>query len=137
MQSVRAYIGKDHYKTVMKSENNLMIADEPKEYGGMDLGFSPDELMAASLAACTVITMRMYADRKKWTLESIELTVSIEWDKLAQRTIMKKKLKLNGNLTPAERKRLREIGDKCPTHKMLQHPILISTEIENGYQAAV
>ena len=131
MQSVRAYIGKDHYKTIMKSENNLMMADEPKETGGSDLGFSSDELMAASLAACTVITLRMYADKKKWNLDSVELTVSVEWDKVAMRTLMKKKMKLNGNLSGEERKRLREIADKCPTQKMLQHPIVISTELEN------
>ena len=113
-----------------------MMADEPKDEGGLDLGFSPNELMAASLAACTVITLRMYADRKKWNLDSVELTVSIEWDKLTLRTLMKKKMRLNGNLSPAERKRLREIGDKCPTHKMLQHPIMISTEIENESQPA-
>ena len=136
MQSVRAYIGRDHYKTIVKTENNLMMADEPKDEGGLDLGFSPNELMAASLAACTVITLRMYADRKKWNLDSVELTVSIEWDKLTLRTLMKKKMRLNGNLSPAERKRLREIGDKCPTHKMLQHPIMISTEVENESQPA-
>jgi uncharacterized OsmC-like protein len=47
------------------------------------------------------------------------------------RTLMKKKMKLNGNLSGEERKRLREIADKCPTQKMLQHPIVISTELEN------
>ena len=121
----------------MKTENNLMIADEPKDMGGTDLGFSPDELMAASLAACTVITMRMYADRKKYNLDSIELKVSVEWDKVAMRTIMTKKLKFNGTLSSWEIKRLRDIGDKCPIHKMLQHPIIISTEFEESVQASL
>lgn len=129
MQDVKAMIGKDRYKTIIRSDSNMIMADEPKEAGGTDLGFSPDELMAASLAACTVITLRMYADRKKWSLDSVDLTVSIEWDKVNSRTVMRKSLRLNGNLGTEERRRLREIADKCPTHKMLQHPIIIDTEV--------
>lgn len=127
MQWVKASIGKDKYKTLVKSDTNMLIADEPKSVGGSDLGFSPDELLAASLAVCTVVTVRMYADRKHWKLDAIELTVTIQWDKERALTHMRKEILLKGDLLPEERQRLLEISERCPTHKMLQNPIHIST----------
>lgn len=129
MQTVRAIIGKDHYKTIVKSDTNMLIADEPKDLGGSDLGFSPDELLASSLAVCTVITVRMYADRKHWNLDSVEVTVSVDWNKEKARTMMTKEILLKGNLTAEERQRLLDISAKCPTHKALLNPIDIETKL--------
>jgi putative redox protein len=127
MQWVKATIGKDKYKTLVKSDTNMLIADEPKEVGGSDLGFSPDELLASSLAVCTVVTVRMYADRKHWKLDGVEVTVTIQWDKEHAQTQMRKEILLKGDLLPEERQRLLEISERCPTHKMLQNPINIKT----------
>ena len=127
MQWVKATIGKDKYKTLVKSDTNMLIADEPKEVGGSDLGFSPDELLASSLAVCTVVTVRMYADRKRWNLDGVEVTVTIQWDKEHVQTHMRKEILLKGDLLPEERQRLLEISERCPTHKMLQNPINIKT----------
>ena len=80
MQKITATLQKDHYKTVLQSETNTILADEPQSAWGTDQGFSPDELLASALAACTAITLRMYADRKKYPLEQIEVTVSVDWD---------------------------------------------------------
>ena len=129
MQKVTATIRQDHYKTVLQSDTNTFFADEPVSVGGTDQGFSPDELLASSLAACTAITLRMYADRKKYPLEQIEVTVSVEWDKVNNKTVMYKTLQFTGNLQPEEIQRLRDIADKCPTHKSLLNPIEIKTEI--------
>ncbi len=129
MQKVTASILQDHYKTLLQSDTNSILADEPVSVGGTDLGFSPDELLASALAACTAITLRMYADRKKYPLEKIDVTVSVEWDKVSNKTIMQKTLHFTGNLQPEELKRLRDIADKCPTHKVLLNPIEIVTEI--------
>lgn len=129
MQSVTATILQDHYKTVIKSDTNTLLADEPPSMGGTDQGFSPDELLASSLAACTAITLRMYADRKKYSLEKIEVKVSVEWDKAGNKTVMQKTLQFTGNLQPEEIQRLRDIADKCPTHKALLNPIEINTFI--------
>lgn len=129
MQSVTATILQDHYKTVIKSDTNTQLADEPPSMGGTDQGFSPDELLASSLAACTAITLRMYADRKKYSLEKIEVKVSVEWDKAGNKTVMQKTLQFTGNLQPEEIQRLRDIADKCPTHKALLNPIEINTFI--------
>jgi putative redox protein len=129
MQKVTAIIQKDHYKTVLQSDTNTILADEPASVGGTDLGFSPDELLASALAACTAITLRMYADRKNYSLEQIEVTVSVHWDKEKNITVMHKTLHFTGNLKPEEIKRLKDIADKCPTHKVLLNPVEIVTQI--------
>jgi putative redox protein len=133
MQKVYAMIGKDKYRTIIKSETNHIIADEPAGVGGKDLGFSPDELLASSLAACTAITLRMYADRKQYQLDSVEVTVSVEWNKTTSTTNFRKVLKFNGNLNEEELGRLKDISDKCPTHRAMQNPMTITTELANSY----
>jgi putative redox protein len=129
MQTVKASIGREHYKTILQSDTNQIMADEPKELGGTDLGFSPDELMAASLAACTAITLRMYADRKQFPLDHAEVEVTVHWDKQERKTLLRKTLRFTGDLTAEQRQRLREIADKCPTHVAMLSPISIQTEL--------
>lgn len=127
MQEVRAVIGKDHYKTTVYSDTNRIVADEPLTTGGEDLGFSPDELLASSLATCTAITLRMYADRKNILLEEIEVSVSISWDNNIRETLMLKTVHFKGEISPEDRESLFRIASKCPTHKMLENPIQIIT----------
>lgn len=129
MQKVTATIYKDHYRTVLTSDTNQIIADEPLSVGGKDQGFSPDELLASSLAACTAITLRMYADRKQYQLDQVDVQVTVDWDKLERKTLLKKSLRFSGNLTADEIERLRAIADKCPTHVLLSNPISLVTEI--------
>ncbi len=127
MQQVKAVIGRDHYKTFLYSDTNTQVADEPLSVGGTDLGFSPDELLASSLASCTAITIRMYADRKKMDLEKIEVNVSVEWNKEIGQTNFIKTIQFEGNISDEEKERLIVIAGKCPTHKMLSNPITITT----------
>jgi putative redox protein len=129
MPHVKATIGKDHYATVIQAGSNQILADEPVSLGGTDQGFSPDELLASALAACTLITLRMYADRKQYDLERINLTVSVEWNKAERRSVFRKHLSFEGNLRPEEVVRLREIADKCPTHVLLSNPIDIVSDL--------
>jgi putative redox protein len=127
MQQVKAVIGRDHYKTILYSDTNSQVADEPLSVGGSDLGFSPDELLASSLAACTAITVRMYADRKNMDLDQIEVNVSVEWNKETAGTSLVKTIRFVGNISDEEKERLIVIAGKCPTHKMLSNPITITT----------
>jgi len=129
MHKIKATIGRDHYMTVLEAGAKRILADEPENVGGTDQGFSPDELLGSALAACTVITLRMYADRKQLRLDQIEVEVSVEWDKQARRTSLKKSIRFTGDLQPAEVQRLREIADKCPTHVSRTNPIDIETTI--------
>jgi putative redox protein len=129
MSTVKAAIGKEHYATSIRSATNQLTADEPADFGGGDVGFSPSELLAASLAACTSITLRMYADRKAWPLESVEVEVDFERDAEAKASTFSRKIKLLGNLDEEQKTRLLQIANKCPIHQTLTHPITINTHL--------
>lgn len=135
MTQVRATIGKEHYKVNIKTlSGNELIADEPVDNGGQNLGFSPHELLAASLAACTSATLRMYADRKGWGLESLDVKIDIEEPNEEGKTVIRRQLIMTGDLDEAQKQRLVAIANKCPVHKILTNPIEIMTgdsEVEN------
>lgn len=128
MVSVQAQIGLDHYQTVLANgRQHQALADEPAVLGGTDTAFAPDEWLAGALASCAIITMRMYADRKQWPVDRIDLTVTLE--RHEQGTRFEKKVHFTGPLTAEQAQRLLAIGDKCPVHKTLSNPIEISSVI--------
>lgn len=130
MKTIHAQIGKDHYSTQLKSESgNSLIADEPATSGGTDAGFSPEELLASSLGACTCITVRMYADRKGWPLEKIEVKVTFDRKNDINVTDLHRDITFHGELTEEQTNRLLIIANKCPIHEVLTHPIHIHTKL--------
>src|SRR3954471_10649312 len=99
MATVSAHIGKEHYRTdITSGEGNKIIADEPLAHGGGNAGFTPSELMSASLAACTSITLRMYADRKHWPLETVDVHITFERNTGENATAIQRKITLTGAL---------------------------------------
>jgi len=120
-----ATIGKDHFRTEIMTGGKVVVADEPEELGGTNVGPAPGEFLLVSLASCTAITIRMYADRKKWPVEKI--TVEVDFEKIDNKTIFKRELKLEGELTEDQRTRLLQIANACPVHKTLTSPIEIQT----------
>lgn len=128
MAKVLASIGSALYKTEIKTATNSLIADEPISAGGMDLGFSPEELLASALAACTCGTLRMYANRKGW-VELTEVNVHVEFTRDVQANVsqMNRKIELVGELSEEQRIRLLAIANKCPIHNTLTHTITIDT----------
>lgn len=78
-----------------------------------------------SLASCTAITLRMYADRKQWTVSEIVVTVNME--KQENKTVFTKSITLSGNLDETQRNRMITIAKACPVHQTLTHPIEINT----------
>lgn len=129
MNPVTAIIKKDHYKTQLAAGQNNLTSDEPEEHGGNSLGFSPGELLMASLGSCTAITLRMYADRKGWPLDEVHCKLTYEYDQEKNHTYIMKHIELLGPLSEDEKKRLLIIADRCPTHKILSNPISIETRI--------
>lgn len=128
MTQVRANIAKEHYKVNIKTlSGNELIADEPAENGGQNLGFSPHELLAAALSACTSATLRMYADRKGWDLASLDVKIDMEEPDAEGKTLIRRQLSMTGNLDEAQKQRLMAIANKCPVHKILTNPIEIIT----------
>ncbi|MEI6091112.1 MAG: OsmC family protein [bacterium] len=125
MAHIKAKIGKEHYITEIVAGNNMIISDEPVSEGGNGEGFSPFYLLAASLGSCTAITLRMYADKKGWDLESCE--VNIAFDQENGTSVFKKDILLIGDLNDEQKQRLLMIADKCFIHKILTNSIEINT----------
>ena len=96
-----------------------LVVDEPVEQGGEDKGPTPQELLAASLAACTAITLEMYARRKDWDLGDVEVQCDYEQSDKGKPTLFKLALRLPSGLTPEQVERLESIAIKCPVHRTL------------------
>jgi putative redox protein len=125
MHNITATIGKQPYQTTLTNSRHTLIADENAEHNGKDLGPNPGELMAMSLASCTAITLRMYADRKQWTVDEIEVIVEMRQE--VEKTFFSCGLKIKGAIGEEEKNRLLAIAKACPIHKSLSHPIEINT----------
>ncbi|WP_170468608.1 bifunctional alpha/beta hydrolase/OsmC family protein [Ruegeria arenilitoris] len=113
------------------------VADEPASYGGTDRGMSPYGFVSSGLGACTSMTIRMYARRKRWPLKGI--TVDVCHNKVHAQDAglagegkvdqFRRKIRLEGALTSDQRARLLEIADKCPVHRTLEGSAQITTEL--------
>ncbi|MBI3519463.1 MAG: OsmC family protein [Bacteroidetes bacterium] len=123
----KAIIHKDHYVTTVTAGSNSVTADEPISNGGKEKGMAPMELLASSLASCTCITLRMYADRKQWPLDSVETDISIDADTAA----ISRVITFKGTLNAEQIHRLTDIADHCPVHKLLTKTITIKTTIHD------
>ena len=130
MATVKASIQKDHYTTSIVTQTHEFSADEPMSNGGHDKGLAPTELLAASLAACTCITLRMYADKKGLPMDKVEVTVDVEKDPAGNGTNIGRYLHFTGDLTDEQKARLMEIANKCPVHNILSNPVTINTELQ-------
>jgi putative redox protein len=122
-----AIIGLDKYKTNLLLDNHSLIADEPIDAGGQDAGPTPGDFLRISLASCTAITLRMYADRKGFDVAQIEVKVHTE--RTETKTTFHRQVLLTGNLDEAQRARMLQIANACPIHKVFMHPIEVVTKL--------
>ena len=121
---VTAIIGQDHFRTELITSGKTVIADEPEELGGTNAGPAPGEFLMISLASCTAITLRMYADRKQWNVSKIKVEVASE--KMDNKTFFKREILIEGDIKEDQRQRLLQIANSCPVHRVLTNPIEIS-----------
>jgi putative redox protein len=134
-----------YHETIVPYTNHIytashhIIGDEPIDFGGNGLGLSPYELLVASIGSCTVLTLKLYAQRSKWDLKEVyvyltyakkhadELMLDIE--DMGKLDHITKKIKLVGNLTEEQRLKLKEIASKCPVHKTVSGPVYFTTHL--------
>ncbi len=130
MAKIYSRIQKETYKVEIKSPSgNVVISDEPEDKGGKDLGFSPYELLASSLASCTSATIKMYADHKGWDLAEVKIEIELGWNNELNKTFMNRTIELTGALDEKQRARILQVANSCPVHKMLNNPIDISSQL--------
>ncbi|MFD2726990.1 bifunctional alpha/beta hydrolase/OsmC family protein [Hyunsoonleella rubra] len=131
----------DNFTTSIQTKKHSFIADEPESIGGDDFGPSPYDFLSAGLAACTVMTLKMYAQRKQWDLKEVYAYITyskkhsedlmLDLDEPKRMDHLQKRLKFIGNLDDAQKMKLQEIASKCPVHRTLLSEIIIETEIIN------
>jgi putative redox protein len=107
-----------------------LTADEPAEHGGEDSGPSPQELLAASLASCTAITMEMYAERKGWDMGDVVVDVDYEPAQRGSPTRFVMRVELPKELSEDQRDRLMQIAAKCPVHRALEGEVMFEETVE-------
>lgn len=140
---------KDNKVVVQTANNNLktdifvgqhhIIADEPKSVGGTDLGPNPYDYLLASLGSCTTMTLKMYANRKGWNLDSAKVILNHQKiyakdceeceTKIGKIDYIEREIELLGDLDKDQRNRLLEIADRCPVHRTLHSEIVVKTKL--------
>ena len=106
-----------------------LTADEPKEHGGDDSGPSPQELLAASLASCTAITIEMYAKRKVGEIGELQVDVNYEPAQRGSPTRFVMEFQLPKELPEDQRERLMQIAAKCPVHRALEGEVMFEETV--------
>lgn len=123
---------KSNFKTEIDARGHKIIADEPIENGGQNLGPSPGDFLRSSLASCTAITLKMYADRKEWNVG--EIIVDVEYRKNLDDFEPNFHVAVsfeNQDLSEDQLKRLDTIAKKCPVHKILSKSHDIDVKLYN------
>ena len=112
---------------------HTLVIDEPVESGGANQGPSPTRALAASLAACTAITVEMYAARKGWELGQVEVEVEMTYDEKGTPSSFDVLLQVPEVLEPEQRDRLLVIAGKCPVHRTLasETEVTVADRIES------
>jgi putative redox protein len=116
-------------QTIKIREHNLTV-DEPADQGGEDSGPSPQELLAASLASCTAITMEMYAQRKGWDVGDVEVACDYTPAERGCPTRFNLVMRFPDTLSDEQVERLRVIAAKCPVHRTLDGEVMFDERVE-------
>jgi putative redox protein len=114
----------------VKIGSHTVTADEPKDRGGADEGPSPQELLAASLASCTAITMEMYAKRKGWNVDGLAVDVDYTPAERGAVTRFELVMKMPAHLSDEQVRKLQVIAAKCPVHRTLEGEVAFDERIE-------
>jgi putative redox protein len=134
-QWVSSRIDRNRFRTVVQAREHIRTVDEPATVGGTDMGPTPYEVLLGALGSCTAITLRMYADRKGWPLEGVQVHLrsanAHQPDSVASGHAevgphrIARRIDLVGPLTPEQHHRLLQIADHCPVKQVLQRGVQV------------
>jgi len=125
LQTLHAVLG-ERFETSMTARTHAFTADEPVDLGGADSAPTPVELLMGSLASCTAITLRMYAERKGWPLDGVE--VQVHYTARPTPTMLKH-ITLRGEFDDAQKARMLEIAELCPVAKLLRSGVAMESRL--------
>lgn len=138
-EDVLALLGEGPFLTEILAGRHHLLSDEPEDVGGSDFGPTPYELLASGLGACTTMTIKMYADRKKWPLD--EVRVYLRYDGKYNEDCLnceenesrigqfERIIELEGDLDEKQRERILQIANKCPVHRTMERGVNIETRL--------
>lgn len=114
---VQSKIGAENYRVTHSNGRHSFFADEPEALGGKDTAPTPDELLEASLASCTLVTLRMYTNHKQWNVGEIKVDVSLVREK--EKCIITRTLHFENQLSDEQKQRTVQVAKACPVSKIL------------------
>lgn len=123
-------IGTQKYLCTLTWRNGTLLMDEPQSVGGNDLGPDPYTALLASLAACTLSTLRMYIDRKGWEIPEIYIAVNLSQQRNESiETTFTRNISFNSEVSAEQKEHLLRIAEKCPVSLILKNKIFINTQL--------
>jgi putative redox protein len=127
--AIVAETGLGRFQVEARVGSSAFLLDEPVAAGGLGAGPTPYDLLSSALGACTVMTIRLYANRKGWPLSQVRARVAHHRDSLQARDIFTREVSLEGPLDGEQRARLMQIADRCPVHLTLHRGSDVSTTL--------
>jgi putative redox protein len=136
---VSTKVGSPGYRADVTARAHNFVIDEPTALGGTDAGPTPYEYLLGALSGCTAMTLRLYANRKGWPLESVEVKMrtsrshEIDCENCEKTAVgitrIERKVEMLGSLTDEQKQRLLEIADRCPVKQTLERGIKVETAV--------
>lgn len=129
-KDITGRIGTQKYLCKISWRNGEFLMDEPENIDGKDLGPDPYTTLLASLAGCTLSTLRMYIDRKGWNIPEINITLNMSQENSPElETIISRTISFSTEITNEQKERLLLIAEKCPVSKILKNKVTINTKL--------
>jgi len=128
--NIEGSIGTQKYLCTISWRNGTLLMDEPENVGGQNIGPDPFSTFLASLAGCTLSTLRMYIDRKGWDIPEIHISLNLTQENNGElETTISREISFSNEVDEEIKNRLLLIAEKCPISKILKNKILINTKL--------